>query len=433
MPRENAKEANVMVARRLVLLGLVAAGLASALPLAARTPESRAVTLDAQLQQLVASRTTPGVAVLILQDGKSAYERAVGVRDPRGGEPLRTDRLFRLASMTKPVTSVAAMMLVEDGRIGLDDPLSKHLPQFAGLQVRRADGGLEPARRPPTIRELLTHTAGFSYTFMNRPGIVDAYREARVVDGLSDPAVTLGEAMWRLAGAPLAFQPGTEWHYSLATDVLGAVIERVSGQPLDAFVLERIARPLGLASWTFHAPEAARERLVVVTAPQQGGGTRLVASPDPVPFPATHGTALLDPERAFSATAYPSGGAGMIGTIGDYARFLQMLLNGGELDGVRLLRPETVRQMTSNQTGGKPVSLRGPGWGYGLGVAVLLDSAAGQTALPAGSYNWGGIYGTGFWVDPVNRVVGVVASQTAIIGSGPAITGAVREAYYTAE
>jgi CubicO group peptidase (beta-lactamase class C family) len=316
MPRENAKEANVMVARRLVLLGLVAAGLASALPLAARTPESRAVTLDAQLQQLVASRTTPGVAVLILQDGKSAYERAVGVRDPRGGEPLRTDRLIRLASMTKPVTSVAAMMLVEEGRIGLDDPLSKHLPQFAGLQVRRADGGLEPARRPPTIRELLTHTAGFSYTFMNRPGIVDAYREARVVDGLSDPAVTLGEAMWRLAGAPLAFQPGTEWHYSLATDVLGAVIERVSGQPLDAFVLERIARPLGLASWTFHAPEAARERLVVVTAPQQGGGTRLVASPDPVPFPATHGTALLDPERAFSATAYPSGGAGMIGTIG---------------------------------------------------------------------------------------------------------------------
>jgi CubicO group peptidase (beta-lactamase class C family) len=210
-----------MLARRPLLLGLLAAGLASALPLAARTPDSRAARLDAQLQQLVESRTTPGVAVLILQDGKLTYERAVGVRDPRGGEPLRTDRLFRLASMTKPVTSVAAMMLVEQGRIGLDNPLAKHLPQFAGLQVRRADGSLELARRPPTIRELLTHTAGFSYTFMNRPGIVDAYRAAHVVDGLSDPAVTLGEAIWRLAGAPLAFQPGAEWHYSLATDVLG--------------------------------------------------------------------------------------------------------------------------------------------------------------------------------------------------------------------
>ena len=424
----------VTVSRRPLLLGLLAAGLASALPAAARSPEASAAKLDAVLRQLVDGRTTPGVAVLVLRDGKPDYERAVGVRDPRGGPPLRADDLFRLASMTKPVTSVAAMILVEEGRISLDDPLSEHLPAFAGLRVRRADGTLEPARRPPTIRDLLTHTAGFSYNFMNRPGVVDAYREAGVVDGIANPEVTVGEAMWRLANAPLAFQPGTEWHYSLATDVLGAVIEKVSGQPLDAFIRERIARPLGLESWTFRVPPMLRERVVTVTAPAgQGGGFRLVGSPDPVPYPATQGVALLDPERAFSATAYPSGGAGMVGTVGDYARFLQMLLNGGELDGVRILRPETVRQMTTNQTGELPIALRGPGWGFGLGFAVVLDPVAGKTAMPAGSYNWGGIYGTGFWVDPQSRVVGVVASQTSIIGSGPAITGAVREAYYAAE
>jgi CubicO group peptidase (beta-lactamase class C family) len=423
-----------MVSRRLLLLGLLAAGLVPALPAAARTPEAGAAKLDAVLRQLVDGRTTPGVAVVILRDGQPVYRRAVGVRDPGGGAPLAMGDLFRLASMTKPVTSVAAMMLVEEGRIGLDDPLTAHLPAFAGLRVRRPDGTLEPARRPPTIRELLTHTAGFSYNFMNRLGVADAYREARVVDGIADPEVTLGEAMWRLANAPLAFQPGTEWHYGLATDVLGAVIEKVSGRPLDAFVLERIAGPLGLRSWAFRVPAEARERMVAVTAPaEQGGGFRPVASPDPVPYPATKGTALLDPERAFSATAYPSGGAGMVGTIGDYASFLQMLLNGGELDGVRLLRPETVREMTSNQTGDKAIPLRGLGWGFGLGFAVLLDPAVAKTALPAGSYNWGGIYGTGFWVDPESRVVGVVGSQTAVIGSGPAVTGAVREAYYAAE
>jgi CubicO group peptidase (beta-lactamase class C family) len=194
----------------------------------------------------------------------------------------------------------------------------------------------------------------------------------------------------------------------LATDVLGAVIERVSGQPLDAFVLERIARPLGLASWTFHAPEAARERLVVVTAPQQGGGTRLVASPDPVPFPATHGTALLDPERAFSATAYPSGGAGMIGTIGDYARFLQMLLNGGELDGARILSPKSVALMTSNHVG---TLYQQGNFGFGLGFEVTEHLGRSGRPGSVGEYGWGGAYGTKYWVDPEEKLVVVFMTQ----------------------
>lgn len=243
--------------------------------------------------------------------------------------------------------------------------------------------------------------------------------------------------MRRLASAPLAYQPGAEWHYSLATDVLGAVIEQVTGQSLGAFVTERIARPLRLDSWVFSAPASQRERFVTVTRPAQvtgalGTGFVTVASPDPVPYPLTSGVALLDPERVFSPTAYNSGGGGMSGSIGDYARFGQMLLNGGELDGTRILKPETVAMITSNQVGSIPVTLRGPGWGFGLGVLMVTDPVAAKTAQPAGSYGWGGIYGTGFWVDPVNRVVGVVMTQTAIIGSGP-IANSVREAFYAAE
>lgn len=427
-----------MPSRRLLLLGSLgaAAGRFGAPAATARTPEARTAHLDAQLRQLVEGRSTPGVVALILQDGRAVYSRAVGVREPGGQAPIGSDDLFRYASMTKPVTSVAALILVEEGRIGLDDPLDKHLPQFGALRVRQPDGSLAPASRPPTVRELLTHTAGFSYNFMNRPGIVEAYRGARVVDGLSDPEVTTEEAMRRLASAPLAYQPGAEWHYSLATDVLGAVVEKATGRPLGSFVAERIARPLGLDSWVFRATPGMRERFVAVTRPAQptlalGTGFVPVAGAERVPFPATGGEALLDPGRAFSATAYHSGGAGMSGSIGDYARFCQMLLNGGELDGARVLKPETARQIATDLTGGM-ATLRGPGWGFGLGAAVVTDPAAAKTRLPAGSYGWGGIYGTQFWVDPQNRVVGVVMTQTSIIGSGP-IANAVREAFYAAD
>ena len=426
-----------MPTRRLLLRGLLGGGAAGLLwppaPALARAPEARTSHLDAQLRQLVEGRSTPGIVALILQDGRPAYSRAFGVREPGGQAPIGADDLFRYASMTKPVTSVAALILIEEGKIGLDDPVSKHLPEFASLKVRQPDGALAAAARPPTVRELLTHTAGFSYNFMNRPGIVEAYREARVTDGLSDPEVTTEEAMRRLAAAPLAFQPGAEWHYSLATDVLGAVVEKATGRPLGSFVAERIARPLGLDSWVFRATPGMRERFVPVTRPAQptlalGAGFVPVTAAERVPFPATRGEALLDPARAFSATAYHSGGAGMSGTIGDYARFCQMLLNNGELDGARILRPESVRQLTTNLTGDM-ATLRGPGWGFGLGMAVVTDPAAAKTRLPAGSYGWGGIYGTQFWVDPRNRVVGVVMTQTSIIGSGP-IANAVREAFY---
>ncbi|WP_083219055.1 serine hydrolase domain-containing protein [Bradyrhizobium icense] len=429
-----------MISRRLVIRLLGAAVIAFALsptPVAlAFSPEARNAKLDETLRGLVEGRSTPGIVVLILQDGRPAYSRSVGVREVGSTAPIGANDMFRVASMTKAVTSVAAMILVEQGKIGLDDPVSRFLPEFSKLRVRGPDGAEGPANRPPTVRELLTHTAGLSYNFINNARLVDAYRDARVTDGLDQPELTTAEAMQRLASVPLGYQPGTGWEYSLATDVLGAVIEKVTGNSLESFVNERIAKPLRIESFVFNAPEAARSRFVQVTRPAEvtgalGTGYVPVRGPEAVPFPPTKGTASLDPNRAFSPTAYNSGGAGMSATIGDYARFLQMLLNEGELDGVRVLRAETVRQMTQNATGNMR-TIRGPGWGFTLGFGILTDPAAAKSRLPAGSYGWGGIYGTQFWIDPTNRVIGVVMTQTAIIGSGP-ISNPVREAFYAAD
>jgi CubicO group peptidase (beta-lactamase class C family) len=428
-----------MISRRLVirLFGVVLALTLSPTPVTlAFSPEARNAKLDETIRGLVESQSAPGIVALILQDGRPVYSRSVGVREVGSTALISEDDMLRVASMTKAVTSVAAMMLVEQGKIGLDDPVSRFLPVFAKLRVRGPDGTEWPANRPPTIRELLTHTAGLSYNFINNPRLVDAYRDARVTDGLDQPEVTTAEAMQRLASVRLGYQPGTGWEYSLATDVLGAVIEKVTEGSLESFITERIARPLRIQSFVFNAPETVRPRFVQVTRPAQvtgalGTGYVPVMGPEAVPFPPTKGTANLDPNRAFSRTAYNSGGAGMSATIGDYARFLQMLLNEGELDGARVLRADTVRQMTQNTTGNMP-TLRGPGWGFTLGFGILTDPAIAKSRLPAGSYGWGGIYGTQFWVDPTNRVVGLVMTQTAIIGSGP-ISNPIREAFYTAE
>jgi CubicO group peptidase (beta-lactamase class C family) len=429
-----------MISRRLVIRLLGAAVIAFALspiPVTlAFSPEARNAKLDEALRGLVEGRSTPGIVVLILQNGRPVYNRNVGVREVGSTAPIGENDMFRVASMTKAVTSVAAMILVEQGKIGLDDPVSRFLPEFTKLQVRGPDGTEGPANRPPTIRELLTHTAGLSYNFINNARLVDAYRDARVTDGLDQPEVTTAEAMQRLASVPLGYQPGTGWEYSLATDVLGAVIEKVTGNSLESFVTERIAKPLRIESFVFNVPETVRSRFVQVTRPAQvtgalGTGYVPVTGPETVPFPPTKGTASLDPNRAFSPTAYNSGGAGMSATIGDYARFLQMLLNEGELDGVRVLRAETVRQMTQNATGNMR-TIRGPGWGFTLGFGILTDPAAAKSRLPAGSYGWGGIYGTQFWIDPTNRVIGVVMTQTAIIGSGP-ISNPIRETFYATD
>jgi CubicO group peptidase (beta-lactamase class C family) len=392
---------------------------------------TRNAAVDALLQKAVADQRVSGiVAIAIRGDGEVLYQGAAGRRDPAGAEPIGPNNLFRLASMTKPFTSVAVMQLVEQGRIGLDDPLSRHLPVFANLRVRREGGGTDPATREPTIRDLLRHTSGLSYTFLNVPGVVEEYRRLGVDDGLGAPDRTLDDNMARLAQAPLVMQPGSAWHYSLATDVLGAMVTKVTGQPLDAYIAENIARPLRLDGFAFRVPTSERARMVVPVFPEDGRGLVTMASPQVVPNPGTRGTWNAEPARAFSQVAYPSGGAGATATIGDYARFARMLLNDGELDGARVIRAETLAQMRSPQTGGMATAARGAGNEFGFGFLVITDPRAANTRQSAGTYSWGGIYGTGFWVDPVRRVAIVVMTQTAVNG-GP-VAAEVREAILAA-
>ena len=392
-------------------------------------PPARQATLDAVLRRQVESGKVGAIAALVMRDnGEVLYNGSAGTRTPGGGEALRPDSLFRLASMTKPFTSVAAMQLVEQGKIGLDDPIGRWLPEFRRLRVVAGEGRTVPAQRQPTVRDLLRHTSGFSYTFLNIPGVVEEYRRLGVDDGLAAPGRTLRDNMGRLARAPLAIQPGSGWRYSLSTDVLGAIVERAGGMPLDQYIIRNIAAPLKLDSFAFHVPESARPRMVTAMYPDPSGVLRPMASPQTVPYPLSGGTWTADPERAFSATAYPSGGAGATATIGDYARFARMLLNGGELDGVRILKPETVAEMARPQTGGYPINLRGAGYDFGYGFSVLTDPAAAKTRQGPGTYGWGGIYGTGFFVDPANRIVTVVMTQTGVNG-GPA-GNEVREAVY---
>jgi CubicO group peptidase (beta-lactamase class C family) len=308
-----------MTARRW-LLGLAGAALLAA-PALARAPEARTAAVDAAMRQLVEGSSAPGVVALIPQDGRPVHERAVGTRERGGGTPIGVDDMFRLASMTKVATSTAAMMLVEEGRIGLDDPVSRHLPDFAGLRVRQANGARAPAPRVPTMRELMTHTSGLSCSLMNA-AVLGAYRAAGVTDGLAAPEVPAEEAMRRLATAPLLFAPGRAFHHSLSTDVLGAVAEHVTARPLGSAVAERIARPLRLEGFMFRVPQAPAERFVPVTRPAQprlalGLGVVPVRAAEAVPFPATGGDAKLDPNRAFAPAAYHSAGGGMSGTIRD--------------------------------------------------------------------------------------------------------------------
>ena len=401
----------------LALLPLLACAGQDRAPTAAAP--SRQAVLDGALRQQVEGGKVAAISAMVVRaDGEVLYQGFAG--------GTTADSLFRLASMTKPFTSVAVMTLVEDGKLRLDDPLAKILPEFRTLRVREANGRLVAARQP-TIRDLLRHMAGFSYSFLNVPGIVEAYAREGVDDGLAAPDRTTRDNMRRLARAPLQAQPGTLWAYSLATDVLGAVVERVGGRPLDAYIQERIAGPLRLTSFAFHVPEASRPRMVAAMQPTESG-LRSIRPGERVPYPLTRGSWVSDPERAFSRTAYPSGGAGATASLGDYARFARMLLNGGELDGVRILKPETVAMMTQGQTGGLPVTLRGPGYDFGYGFSVVTDPAAAKTRQPAGTYGWGGIYGTGFFVDPANRLATIVMTQTAT--NGGAAANEVREAFY---
>jgi CubicO group peptidase (beta-lactamase class C family) len=365
--------------------------------------------IDRHFRRYVDDGRLPGWLVTVSRRGRIAYVSGYGSRDLEEGRPVETDTLWRIYSMTKPVTSVAAMMLYEEGAFELQDPVSRFIPSFADLRVFVGGSDVKPVTVPATepvrMWHLLTHTSGLTYGF-HRAHPVDArYREAGF-DVTWPRGLDLAGCCDALASQPLLFQPGAEWNYSVATDVLGRVVEVASGQRLDGFFSERIFGPLGMSDTGFWVDEADRGRLAALytPSPDPAGGPRRV---DAIGRVASHPPRML------------SGGGGLISTAADYNRFTQMLLDrpgsrGGELDGVRLLGQRTVAYMTRNhlpggadmESYGRPLNAEAPfrGVGFGLGFAVVIDAVAGKTLGSDGEYNWGGLASTAFWVDPAEEL-----------------------------
>jgi len=378
-----------------------AQGLPTASPEAVGLSSARLARVTDLVKGEIAKGRYPGAVALVARRGKVAYFEALGQRDPQSGAPMTKDAIFRLYSMTKPFASVAAMMLVEDGKILLSDPVSKYLPKLKNLQVSvprvdpqtgRVSYALVPTEREMTIQDLMRHTSGLVYgVFTSHAAVKEAYAK----EGVDWSGVTPDEQIERLARVPLAHQPGSAWEYSLSTDVLGRVVEAVSGATLGQFLQERLFAPLKMTDTAFLVPNGKAARLAQPFAK------------DPVSGDAVK---LLDVTVAQKNDA---GGAGSAGTVADYARFSQMLLNGGQLDRVRILGRATVAQMSSDHLGdirvASPILPRG--YGFGLGFAVRKETGVNWVTGSAGEYRWGGAAGTAFWVDPKEQMIVVWMTQ----------------------
>src|SRR4051812_26190095 len=355
-------------------------------------------TLDNSLRAAVEAKDVPGVVALVTTRERVLYKNAFGVADVATGRPLATDALFRIASMTKPVTSVALMQLIEQGRISLDDPAEKYLPELAGVKVLEsfdpATGAYQvrPPSKPPTVRHFLTHTSGLAYPFTSA-----IWRDFRPRDGELYPF-----------GGPLLFDPGERWHYSTSTDVVGRLVEVVSGQKLEDYFREHIFAPLGMVDTSYNVPEAKGARLVAV---HQRAGERMDGAIE-----------LQTPQPGLTIAA-PIGGGGLASTAGDFGRFMRMLLNGGTLDGARVLAAETVALMGQNHIGAVSVPAlksalpRSADFTFiadgrdkwGLGFLITTDQVPGKRS--PGSLSWGGINNTFFWIDPARGIAGVIMMQ----------------------
>lgn len=359
----------------------------------------RLARITATMNRYVEGGRIAGTVSFVARDGRVAYFEAVGKRDVEKALPMERDTIFRIASMSKAVTSVAAMILVEEGRLLLTDPVSKFLPAFKKTTVLATPPGTPPAtvpaKREITIRDLLTHMSGLSY------GTGPAEAQYRAAGAylwyFADKPEPIGAVVDRIAGLPLDAQPGERWVYGFSTDVLGRVIEVVSGQNLDTFFRSRIFEPLTMKDTSFFLPAVKRARLAAVYAAKPEGGIERAPEGG-----RGQGDYSDGPGKCFS------GGAGLLSTAGDYARFLQMLLEGGTLDGVRILSPKTVQLMTANHVG----SLYDDGRaGFGLGFEVVeAVGRAGKMGSP-GAYGWGSAYYSSYWVDPAEKLVAVFLAQ----------------------
>ncbi|MBY5536572.1 beta-lactamase family protein [Rhizobium leguminosarum] len=377
----------------------------------ADTNPSLTAAVDAAIASALDDKRLVGTVVLIARDGEIVHQRAAGLADRENGLAMREDTIFRLASITKPIVTIAAMRLVEQGRIGLDDPVTRWLPDF---RPRLPDG--EATIR---IRHLLTHTSGLSYSFFEED---DAYARAGVSDGLAEPGLTLAENLRRIASTPLRFAPGSDWQYSVAMDVLGGVIEAEMGVPLGEAVADLVTKPLGLADTAFSVRDRSRLAAAYMDAspePTLMGETALVMS--------LMGPIRFAPNRIFDPASYHSGGAGMAGTAGDILAILDTIRRGG----TPLLSTKTVRMMTTDQAAGQR-QRHEPGSGFGFGWSVITNPAEAGVPFPKGTLKWGGVYGHSWFIDLVNGLTVVALTNTTLEGMWGKFTVDLREAIYAA-
>lgn len=399
-----------------VLMTLVPLALAQGLPKV--SPESVGLSQDrldritAVMQGHVDDGCLAGAVALVARKGRVAYLRSVGMQDREKGVEMNPRTIFRIASMSKAITSVAAMMLYEEGRFELKDPVSKLIPEFGDVKVlasaddSSARDGVVAAKRAITIRHLLTHTSGLTYHWDARVGAI--YAEAGITHGLIQDGDLLAEDMAKLARLPLVHQPGEAFTYSLSTDVLGRVVEVTSGMPFDEFLRKRVFEPLRMNDTAFRLPASKVSRLAAVYGPDSDGELRRL--PDEA---IGDGDMRISVNYPYEGThRYCSGGGGLCSTVPDYARFIQMLLNGGELDGVRLLSRETVELMAADHVGELN---RDSGFGLGFGITRTLREAGESTSV--GAYRWGGFWYTTFFIDPAEEMIGVCMAQVYPAGN----------------
>lgn len=372
--------------------------LPTARPEAVGMSSERLARIAPIMQSYIDERKVPGVITAVVRKGQVVHFSMQGDMDVEAGQAMRPDALFRIASMTKPITSVALMMLWEEGRFQLHDPVSKYLPEFGNPKVSTTrdasgkTGELVDVVRPITVRDMLTHTAGLANNYIGNSAF---YQEVmKPVDGEN-----LEAHIKRMAALPLNYQPGTAWEYSGATDVVGRLVEVISGQTLDVFLRERIFKPLRMPDTHFYLDEGYASRL---TAQYKPGPDETIQLDD--------GAGSKSRWISGSKTLF-RGAGGLASTTSDYLRFQLMMVNGGELDGARLLAPSTVRLIADNHTGDLPLWLAGPGTGFGLGYGVILDRGAAATPLSEGSFYWGGAYCTLSWIDPEEELIGIIMTQ----------------------
>lgn len=366
------------------------------------------------LAQAVSADRLVGGVVLVEKHGEAAVEAALGLADREARRKMTAETIFRYSSFTKPIVAAATMALVEQGVVQLDDAVTQWLPEFRP----KLTNGEEPRI---DVRHLLTHTAGLTYRLLQPAG--GTYERAGVSDGLDQPGLSMSEELERLASVPLVYPPGTEWGYSVAYDVLGELIARAAGASLPEVVARLVTRPLGMRDTAFSVVDPARLAVPYVSGPPP----RLMTDPDVIPFTPGAAGIQFSPSRIFDPHSFPSGGGGMAGTARDFLKLLSVVQSGG----VPILKPATARQMMSNQTGPlRLTSVYQPALGFGFGGAVLMDSALGGTRQAAGTWQWGGVYGHHWYVDPVNRLTVIAMTNTTLEGFNGRFAGELREAVY---